>query len=362
MQIGTPSNDNETQSNATDRQSIMMLQRQRAARRIVPQIRRRASRRWFLKSVRLADRQRAALADADERRAAGRRARSWPAPDAMAAARRAVPARSTMRLRCGSFSAAAANRAWSGPVTTISAALSRRSSAFSSDACDEQVLACAASTPSNSRSACVAPGVVAGQRREPDRFCAAIAVRIRRRVVAGRGRPHHQAFGVVGGEVIAAVAPGWRSAGRTRAARSGPGRDSRRWPVASYSARRGADHLREVGRQSRDRAGALPRQEWPSRSPLVMSLRDEIEGAPRAIDPGRLAEHRAGVAPAPRSSGRSSRPESCRRARAARAPSARRAACRAAPPAGPRLPRCAACCCRRLRMLWPSKLPSAVTS
>ena len=93
----------------------------------------------------------------------------WPAGRSLAEA-----ARSRMRLTNGSFSAASANRDACGPVTTISAALSRRSSAFSRAACWNRLSAAPASTPSNSASACArhfASPVSAASRT---RFCAAI--------------------------------------------------------------------------------------------------------------------------------------------------------------------------------------------
>ena len=178
--------------------------------------------------VRIGHRQRAGLADADERRARRPPPRSWPAPDGAAGSASASGARSTMRLRNGSFSAAAAKRVVRpGPVTTISAARSRRSSALSSAAWLQQVVGRAASTPSNSRSACSRHAVVAGQRREPHQVLRRDRVRIGGGVVAGRSRPHHQALGVVGGEEIAAVVRIGVVRVEARAARRAPARDRR---------------------------------------------------------------------------------------------------------------------------------------
>ena len=144
----------------------------------------------------------------------------------------------------------------SGPVTTISAARSRRSSALSSATWTNRFCAATGSTPSNNRSACVAPGVVAGQRRQPHQVLRGERVRVGRGVVGGGGRPHHQAFGVVGGEEIAAgvgigVVPIERAA-----ARPAPDRDrrARRSPRAA-PARRGS--WRQNRRRGRETAAVL---------------------------------------------------------------------------------------------------------
>ena len=53
------------------------------------------------------------------------------------------------------------------------------------------------------RRPCSRQCIVAGERREPHQILRDQAVRIGDRFVERRLRPHHQAFGVVGGEEIA---------------------------------------------------------------------------------------------------------------------------------------------------------------
>ena len=50
----------------------------------------------------------------------------------------------------------------------------------------------------------VAPGMLAGEHREPDQVLGGERVGIRSGVVGGGARPHHEVFGIVRGEKVAA--------------------------------------------------------------------------------------------------------------------------------------------------------------
>ena len=140
----------------------------------------------------------------------------------------------------------------------------------------------------------LAPGVVAGQRGEPHQVLRGDRVRIGGGVVAGRGRPHHQALGVVGGEEIAAVRRIGVVRVEARAARPAPARDRRarrsprRAPARRGSWRRSRRRARDTAAGPRARNGRAGRP-WSCARAMKSKARAAI------VDPGRLAEHGAGI-------------------------------------------------------------------
>ncbi len=178
---------------------------------------------------------------------------------------------------------------------------SRMSMALSSATCANRLSPPCASTPSISRSALSRNAVLAGKGGQPDQVLRDDGIRVRDRVVGGRGRPHHQPFGIVGGEIIGAGRRRWHSGGRAPPARSWPGRDSRASPVASNSASAAADHGGEVRGQPGKQQPALPeRMPEPVVSGHVVA--HEGEGAFRHRDPAGLIKCQPGMGQAPRSS------------------------------------------------------------
>ena len=129
----------------------------------------------------------------------------------------------------------------------------------------------------------LAPGVLAGEDGEPHQVLRRQRIRIRRRVVGGGVRPHHQALGVVGGEEIAAVV----GIGVVAVERALPGQRALEIGVLAgrlVERERGADHGGMIGGEAREQEPALA----PGMAEPVAARHlggDEQEGARRHLDP-----------------------------------------------------------------------------
>ena len=146
-----------------------------------------------------------------------RRRRFSPAPDASAGSASADGARSTTRSTKGSFSAAAAKpRAASRPGHHDLGGAQPQVERIEQRRVGEQVVGRRAAarrrTAGRPRARQASSPASTASRT---RFCAATAfgLGVASSVVAAR--PHHQAFGVVGGEEVAAGVADWRSGGRS---------------------------------------------------------------------------------------------------------------------------------------------------
>ena len=162
--------------------------------------------------------------------------------------------------------------------------------------------------------------------------------------------------------IISAEIPPPNNAGRARRPIRARARCRSRLAGDVGERERRLDHVGVVGggRRRLRFAGAIGVQQPPV---LSHPCTDEIEGALGRLEPIRRARTRRRPWRARRSSARSSRRAPCRRSLGGRAPRGARAASPASRRAAPRwsasrkLERLS-----RLRMLWPSKLPSGVTS
>ena len=129
-------------------------------------------------------RARSPAANSARRRKRRRRFRSKPsaspAPDAWPADRRRLAARSTMRSRNGSLSAACAKRSACGPVATISAPRRRRSSALSSATWPNRLLRGRRQNAFDQPVGLRAPAIVARQHGQPHQILRSHRVRIGR--------------------------------------------------------------------------------------------------------------------------------------------------------------------------------------
>ena len=205
-----------------------------------------------------------------------------------------------------------------------------------------------------SRSARCAPLLVAGEQREPDEVLCRDAVVVGRGVVGGGGGPHHEAFGVGGGEIIECRR--WRSRGRARAARRAPfpdrrpARSPRRARARRGSSRRNRTRGRGIRAGLRARNGRAGRRA-SSCAAMKSNARAAMSSQICSPNTRPALASAAIISPFQSASTLSSSPGRTRVARAARS-FARNAAERVFV-----LRRCAGCGLRRLRMLWPSKLP-----
>ena len=288
-----------------------------------------------------------------------------PAQDAWPAGRQARPRAACAYGRREKAASAPACAKFSEPrcqMTTISAPRSRKSKCIEQCHVAEQIVHRRRRECSRSAGRLSPPRVVTGQHREPHQILRSHRVVIGRGIIAGRMRPHDQSLGcVVGGEIIAA---GFRIGVmrvEARPARSARDRDSgaRRSP---HKRECGADHRGEIGGQAGIQELALaPGMAEPVA--LASSVGDEIEGAlaPSPIHSGSSRRtpalaSAAIISPFQSASTLSSSPGRTRPSRASQQ------ICRAASLAALHRRRCAVPRLSRLRILWPSKLPSAVTS
>ena len=149
-------------------------------------------------------RQRAALPDADEGRAAADAAFIFSCAGCAAGRSAALAARSTMRSRNGSLSAACAKRSASGPVSDDLGAAQAQVERIEQRHMAEQIALGRRQNALDQPVGLGAPGVVARQHRQPHQILRRHRVRIGRGVVDGGMRPQQQVGGVVGGQIIAA--------------------------------------------------------------------------------------------------------------------------------------------------------------